>query len=177
MKPEHQMPHAHLTEYSKTPSTVNSYFNSPESTSEESELEPQNNLDNSACSNSCNCDECVVPDFIDKELLTEQLRSWAVKFTVPLNHVSSLLKILHDHKLRVPLDARTLLKTPRKVDISIVAAGTYSHLGVKSQISRILDTFCKTFAADSEMVTGKCYKISNELFQTKVNSKKKLHRT
>ncbi|CAG9812907.1 unnamed protein product [Phaedon cochleariae] len=87
----------------------------------------------------CSCDECTNPNFVDKQSMIEDLRSWAVKFSVPLNHVTHLLKILHKHRINVPVDARTLLKTPRSVEVSKVAPGTYSHMGIESQITRILD--------------------------------------
>ncbi|KAE9522832.1 hypothetical protein AGLY_016794 [Aphis glycines] len=54
----------------------------------------------------------------------EKLCAWTINEKIPLKSVSSLLKILHYHNYNdfksLPLDARTLLQTPRTTEIRIV---------------------------------------------------------
>lgn len=74
----------------------------------------------------------VFQNVTETNLLKEELRNWAIRFNI--NHValSALLAILHLHScfLSFPLDAMTLMKTPRDVSIIAVEPGSYGHIGL-----------------------------------------------
>ena len=67
--------------------------------------------DSSSCSSqvslgeSCCCSDCnnSHPKNPDQTALINDLRRWVIDHNVPLNHTSELLKILHRHKINVPL--------------------------------------------------------------------------
>lgn len=62
-----------------------------------------------------------------------RLRKWAMLCNVPHRHVSQLLKVLNTSHGNYPLDARTLLRTPRQPTKSItMTPGDYFHYGLKS---------------------------------------------
>lgn len=71
------------------------------------------------------------------------LREWAVNESVNHKQLTALLKLLNTHKCfsYLPLDARTLLKTPRAYDIKNIGSGQYCHLGIKDSITRILNLY------------------------------------
>lgn len=66
------------------------------------------------------------------------LAQWVTDNNVDLAKVNSLLKILRQHDLDLPKDARTLLKTPPKVEVLNKCGGQYAYLGVAPGIRRIL---------------------------------------
>lgn len=53
------------------------------------------------------------------ESLHNDLREWATKYNVGYKTLSSLLGVLNKNNINVPLDARTLLKVPRTVDLGL----------------------------------------------------------
>ncbi|KAG8173572.1 hypothetical protein JTE90_012435 [Oedothorax gibbosus] len=68
----------------------------------------------------------------------EDLAKWAVKYNVPLQTVSALLKNLQNHLKGLPIDARSLLKTPReKHNVVSVQPGNYLHFGLDLGIKSI----------------------------------------
>lgn len=89
----------------------------------------------------CLCSEC---DSSEVELITD-LRKW----TVNCNVSSQLLNILKNHKINVPGDARTLLQTPKKVEVVKVAPGEYCHLGIENSILKNLNACPKTVKVPS----------------------------
>lgn len=69
----------------------------------------------------------------------DALRSWANKFRITLVAVTALLLILRlftDNKL--PMDARTLLKTDRLTEIINIEGGEYLHFGLKRAVLSII---------------------------------------
>jgi hypothetical protein len=82
-------------------------------------------------------------DLYDEQLSGEQLplaaklADWAVEDSVALTSVSKLLAILQPYHNSLPLDARTLLKTPRNYEIRNLAnsEGQYYHFGIERGIS------------------------------------------
>ena len=70
----------------------------------------------------------------------EQLANWAVLPGVHHVHVNKLLSILKSHPCHssLPSDVRTLLKTPRKVQLTKVHPGEYYHFGVLSGLLNVL---------------------------------------
>lgn len=68
------------------------------------------------------------------------LRHWALKHQVPHIAITSLLGILRSHQcFDLPADARTLLKTPVNVITRVVEPGLYSHIGLESNLRKILN--------------------------------------
>jgi len=70
----------------------------------------------------------------------EELASWAVTHNIPHNALSSLLQLTRKwlpHE-GFPKDPRTLLKTERLIEISLIEGGSFYHFGVSTQILKIL---------------------------------------
>ncbi len=65
-----------------------------------------------------------------------KLRKWAVKNNIRLFALSELLKILkNEGHPSLPIDARTLLKTPSKVNIMKMGSGEYWYGGLKDKLT------------------------------------------
>lgn len=71
--------------------------------------------------------------------LSEQLRSWAISFHIKRRALTALLQILQSKigMQSLPKDSRSLLKTPRKIEIIDLGGGKYYHNGVEKTLSRI----------------------------------------
>jgi len=69
----------------------------------------------------------------EKKNFKSLLRNWAV--TNNINHVAltGLFKVLRTHECfsNLPVDARTLLRTPKSTNIKTVLPGLYSYFGVR----------------------------------------------
>uniref|UniRef100_A0A1Y1K7P0 DUF4806 domain-containing protein n=1 Tax=Photinus pyralis TaxID=7054 RepID=A0A1Y1K7P0_PHOPY len=73
--------------------------------------------------------------------IKDEIRQWALEFNINQNALSNLLKRLNQHKCFVnvlPQDARTLLGTPRVINIKNINPGNYIHFGLKDNIKKIL---------------------------------------
>lgn len=57
-----------------------------------------------------------------------KIREWAIRHHITHITINDLLSILRP-KMDLPKDARTLLATPRSVDVKSVAPGQYCHFG------------------------------------------------
>jgi len=69
----------------------------------------------------------------------EQLADWAAKFNVSLVAIGALLSILKPHFSSLPLDPRTLLRTPRDYAVKALKhGGDYCHLGLMKNISLLI---------------------------------------
>ncbi len=69
-----------------------------------------------------------------------QLRKWAIRNNIRLLALSELLKILKGkghHSL--PMDARTLLKTPAKIEIMKMGSGQYWYGGLRKKLIEIYE--------------------------------------
>ncbi|KAG4075386.1 hypothetical protein HA402_007963, partial [Bradysia odoriphaga] len=74
-----------------------------------------------------------VLDYI--KTLDFQLRKWAIKNNVSLVATSELLKILKKRgHPSLPMDARTLLKTPAKVNVVKMGSGQFWYGGLKTKL-------------------------------------------
>ena len=75
------------------------------------------------------------------EVLINTLAPWSIECNIPHNALSKLLHKLKFElpQLTIPVDPRTLLKTPRHTDITEVAGGFYCHFGFKSVIHKIIN--------------------------------------
>lgn len=86
----------------------------------------------------CSSTESTLETLSVNQQLIQDLREWVVDCHIPLSHASKLLHILNKHKINVPQDARTLLKTPRYVEIIKISPGEYSHIGIHTGILKHL---------------------------------------
>ena len=78
-------------------------------------------------------DHCLVDD---DDTFEADIASWAIEFNICHTALSSLLKILSSRLQFLPKDARTLLKTERKVITKKAASGEYFHVGI---VNGVLD--------------------------------------
>lgn len=75
----------------------------------------------------------------------ELLREWALEFQATHRSIDGLLKVLTIIGVKgLPKDCRTLLKTPRQVQIVQISGGQYWHNGFKeiSEIMNLNETEC-----------------------------------
>lgn len=71
------------------------------------------------------------------QTINVSLANWVIKYKishVALNSLLSLLKPFHN----LPLDARTLLVTPREQNIKQIIPGYYHHFGLKNCLKRLI---------------------------------------
>lgn len=74
----------------------------------------------------------------EKEKCVHKLRSWAIEYNVQRRAISALLKILISVGItNLPKDSRTLLKTPRFIQIEDQAGGKYWHNGLRKNLELI----------------------------------------
>jgi len=78
-------------------------------------------------------------DELENELsLSEKLASCAIKNKWTRSSVNELLSVLRENNAELPKDARTLLRTPRHVNIQEKCDGSYFYSGIRTGIERIL---------------------------------------
>ncbi|KAK4877280.1 hypothetical protein RN001_009786 [Aquatica leii] len=65
-------------------------------------------------------------------LLWKQLTDWATESYVRRSVVTHLLHILHPYHNQLPMDSRTLLKTPRRTTTRSLLNGEYCHFGLSN---------------------------------------------
>jgi hypothetical protein len=80
--------------------------------------------------------------FSDSKSPSIFLRDFAIENNLTHTALSSLLKYLKNTFPELPKDARTLLKTPRKLKTYKVGYGHYIHFGLQKNIESV----CKTFS-------------------------------
>ncbi len=77
-------------------------------------------------------------DNSDKEL-QQKLAVWAVRYNIPHNALTDLLKILHPQVAeKIPLCSKTLLQTPRKLNVSHIPGGKYFYFGLKAYLQKLI---------------------------------------
>jgi hypothetical protein len=71
--------------------------------------------------------------------ISDELAHWAVLHHIPLSATASLLAVLKPHFPSLPVDPRTLLKTPiGQTCIRHISGGDYCHLGLTNGLSHLL---------------------------------------
>jgi hypothetical protein len=73
--------------------------------------------------------------------LQRDLGEWAVNYNVSHVAVNSLLKLLRAHHPLLPKDARSLLATPRTVDVVKIASGMYHHVGLANNLKPFVEKY------------------------------------
>lgn len=97
-------------------------------------------------------DKCNDNKKVQRKSLKDELSKWAVQNSIRLNALSRLLKIVKPHVLEtLPLDARTLLKTPRQTLIREVLPGEYYNFGVYKGIMQFLKSHKKFASLKSDV--------------------------
>ncbi|CAG9768513.1 unnamed protein product [Ceutorhynchus assimilis] len=81
----------------------------------------------------------VSDNITKKKDITSELTEWALKFNISHIALSDLLKRLKPTFNELPLDARSLLHTPRNLEYKIVFPGQYFHFGLEKCIKNL---FC-----------------------------------
>ena len=73
--------------------------------------------------------------------LNDKLAKWALDFNISKDAVSALLHILNGYHPGLPLDSRTLLKTPdtSKSLIKNITGGCYYHFGIINGLKKLVD--------------------------------------
>lgn len=72
--------------------------------------------------------------------LKHALSHWAISFNISHNALDSLLPVLNNHlpdNEILPVCAKTLLHTPRKITVTSIKGGKFSYFGIKDQILRV----------------------------------------
>ncbi|KAK4883368.1 hypothetical protein RN001_006687 [Aquatica leii] len=83
-----------------------------------------------------------VTDEINYGLDPCQLAEWAVNTNLPHVHLNSLLRLLKPFHKNLPLDARTLLKSPRQLQLKNVEPdGQYYHFGVRNAVLKLISSY------------------------------------
>lgn len=62
--------------------------------------------------------------------LSSKLKSWIINFNVPRTTVTNLLHVLKEYHPELPLDYRSLLKTPKQSTLYKLDTGEYVHFGL-----------------------------------------------
>lgn len=104
------------------------------------------------------CDEC--DDWTAREIFSdeetelencdnessvgEKLAEWHLKFNVSQAALSDLLKILQPSIADLPKDARTLLRTPRNIEIKEMDDGEYYYFGLRFWLQSLLHLCSQT---------------------------------
>lgn len=70
-------------------------------------------------------------------MLVSQLTTWALKNKITHIALNELLGILKSKHNDLPLDARVLMKTPRKEVLKIVKPGHYFHFGLNNCVQKL----------------------------------------
>ncbi|ODM90974.1 hypothetical protein Ocin01_15709 [Orchesella cincta] len=101
-------------------------------------------IDNGVQNNSEVRQTAQNPNFFikpDETSINHSLRSWAIQNNIKSKAVNSLLYILKQHSCfsELPKDSRSLLKTPRKINIIKVKPGNYCHFPLVKTLSKVVE--------------------------------------
>lgn len=84
-----------------------------------------------------------------KETFAGDIRSWAIKYNIRKRALTALLKVLVSNGMTfLPIDSRTLLKTPRNVQIDSISGGHYWHCGLRENLTRIFPKLTENISID-----------------------------
>ena len=72
--------------------------------------------------------------------LSDELREWAIQFEIKHTALDNLLRILikNGHEKELPSSSRTLLKTPRLVELKSISDASYYHFDTENMIRSVL---------------------------------------
>lgn len=115
----------------------------------------ESDLEDGLAWQDCNESESDSDSEIDVEEYVKsfsfKLRKWAVNYNITLMALSFLLKLLQEQGFKsLPKDARTLLQTPRTVEITRIGDGEYWYRSLKQKLTEI----CKKFKCPTLLELG-----------------------
>lgn len=135
---------SNVNEQVRLPDTYNNVINY-ECNANENDLMSNLNVDSfehSADIESTSVENIPRPAVLDnKSNLSSSLLQWSLKYHVSQVAVTSLLHILSPFHPDLPLDSRTLLRTPTSMIETVLENGTYCHIGLKNGLNNILSKF------------------------------------
>lgn len=85
----------------------------------------------------------------DEDTFAQELRECFILCGTPLSHISQILKIINKRYPSMPTDPRTLLETPKNLNIRKMGEGRYVHFGLKNE----LEAFIKRFSPSPQTLT------------------------
>lgn len=103
------------------------------------------------------CNEFETSDSVPESILNDEnlpnlLAKWATQFNISLAAFGNLLHLLHQYHPFLPLDARTLLCTPRQVTIKPFLSGGTIIILVSNSTSRNIHLNCQQMHVLVEMI-------------------------
>lgn len=104
-------------------------ISSLEDSSEENSSEENSNINNNTCIQK-----------LQHKNISSRLKEWAIKHQITHLALNDLLKTLRSDYSELPLDARTLWRTPRNKisNLKVVEPGIYYHFGLQQCIEKLL---------------------------------------
>lgn len=77
-------------------------------------------------------------DTVEKDInLQECLRQWAIKDKISHSSIDNLLQVLISNGFNLPKDSRTLLRTPKFVNVVPMGNGSYWYYGISNNLKTI----------------------------------------
>ena len=98
------------------------------------------------CFTDSSSEDCITHEKSEnnQSTIASDLRNWAAEYNCTLSSVTALLKILGKHNIEgLPLDSRTLLKTPHIVSQLECFGGNCIYMGPKENIITGLESLEK----------------------------------
>lgn len=81
-------------------------------------------------------------DSIDKtEQIREKLATWSSSYGITARAFTALLTLLSVYFPSLPKDSRTVMKTPRHVEVKAVGDGSYVHFGIVAMLTKVVSQF------------------------------------
>ena len=74
------------------------------------------------------------------QCLKDFLQKWVAEFQISQTAATALFRFIHNIFPELPIDARTVSNSLRKVTSLDCAPGTYSHAGIKNNLDRLLNS-------------------------------------
>lgn len=114
-------------------------------TSEDLEIQSGNRKnDTENVVNNRNCMDFEIAsdasDEFEQNDVNFEIKQWAMDYKICLNALTSLLQILNKRtNITFPKDGRTLMKTPKTINIICMDEGFYCHFGVELAIHKIIE--------------------------------------
>lgn len=123
---------------------VGTYFKKCNSGNTENEEEFLNILPTDSNSSFSSLSDCTdsEEDTNIQFTIKEELAQWAVNENISNSAINALLKILRQHFVSLPVDARTLKSTPRNPVSKQIEGGQYTHYGVE----KVLEDYCNALS-------------------------------
>lgn len=74
----------------------------------------------------------------EDDTLAQELRECFILCGTPPSHVPMILKILHKRHPQLPTDSRTLLETPKNIQVRNMGEGRYIHFGMEKELKAFI---------------------------------------